>query len=54
MTKTKPLTVLRLWLRYRSNRNVLAQLSNRSLRDIGLSRVGIGCAPRLSARACAR
>jgi uncharacterized protein YjiS (DUF1127 family) len=49
MSKSKPLIALRFWLRYRSNRRVLSQLSDRTLRDIGLSRSGIGYAAKVSA-----
>lgn len=44
MLRSKPLTALRLWLRYRTNRKILSQLSDRTLRDIGLSRSSIGYA----------
>ena len=50
MLKSKPLIALRHWLRYRSNRNILSRLSDRTLRDIGLSRSGIGYAAKSSAR----
>jgi uncharacterized protein YjiS (DUF1127 family) len=42
MRKSKPLIALRLWMRYRSDRRVLSRLSDRALRDIGLSRSSIG------------
>jgi uncharacterized protein YjiS (DUF1127 family) len=36
-------------MRHRSNRRILSQLSDRSLRDIGLSRASIGYAARTDA-----
>jgi uncharacterized protein YjiS (DUF1127 family) len=42
--KFKPLRTLRLWLRHRHNRRILAQLDDRTLKDLGLSRSGIGYA----------
>ena len=49
MTKSRSLIALRIWMRYRSNRKILSQLSDRTLRDIGLSRSGIGYAARTDA-----
>jgi len=54
MSRSKSLNTLRLWLRYRSNRRVLSQLSDRMLRDIGLSRSGIGYAACAEAKALMR
>ena len=50
MLRSKPLIALRLWLRYRSNRKILSQLNERMLRDIGLSRSGIGYAAKHGTR----
>jgi uncharacterized protein YjiS (DUF1127 family) len=44
MRKFKPINVLRVWLRHRRNRRILAQLDDRTLKDLGLSRSGIGYA----------
>jgi uncharacterized protein YjiS (DUF1127 family) len=54
VNKSRSLIALRIWMRHRSNRRILSQLSDRSLRDIGLSRTSIGYAARTSAaRFCA-
>ena len=50
MPRSKPLIAFRFWLRYRTNRKLLSQLSNRTLRDIGLSRSGLGYAAKAAAR----
>jgi uncharacterized protein YjiS (DUF1127 family) len=42
MTKSRSLIALRIWLRHRSNRRILSQFSDRTLRDIGLSRASVG------------
>jgi uncharacterized protein YjiS (DUF1127 family) len=49
MRQSRSLIALRLWMRYRSDRRVLSRLSNRTLRDIGLSRAGIGYAAKTGA-----
>ena len=49
MLRSNPLIALRVWLRYRSNRKILSQLNDRMLRDIGLSRSGIGYAAKTGA-----
>ena len=49
MNKSRSLIALRIWMRYRSNRKVLSKLSDRTLRDIGLSRASIGHAAKTSA-----
>ena len=49
MTKSRSLIALRIWMRYRGNRRVLSQLSDRTLRDIGLSRASVGHAARTDA-----
>ena len=49
MTKSRSLIALRIWMRYRSNRRILSQFSDRTLRDIGLSRASIGYAARTDA-----
>ncbi|MEX2036602.1 MAG: DUF1127 domain-containing protein [Xanthobacteraceae bacterium] len=49
MNKSRSLIALRIWMRFRSNRRILSQLSDRTLRDIGLSRSGIGYAAKASA-----
>ena len=49
MNKSRSLIALRIWMRYRSNRRILSQFSDRTLRDIGLSRASIGYAAKASA-----
>ena len=49
MNKSRSLIALRIWMRYRTDRRILSQLSNRTLRDIGLSRASIGYAARTDA-----
>jgi uncharacterized protein YjiS (DUF1127 family) len=49
VNKSRSLIALRIWMRHRSNRRILSQLSDRSLRDIGLSRASIGYAARTDA-----
>lgn len=46
MNKSRSLIALRIWLRHRTDRRILSQLSDRTLRDIGLSRASIGYAAR--------
>jgi uncharacterized protein YjiS (DUF1127 family) len=46
MNKSRSLIALRIWMRHRSNRRILSQLSDRTLRDIGLSRASVGYAAR--------
>ena len=42
MFNLRPLSALRRWMRYRANLNVLQQLDDRTLRDIGLYRSELG------------
>jgi uncharacterized protein YjiS (DUF1127 family) len=49
MFNLKPLSAFRRWMRYRSNLQVLQQLDDRTLRDIGLYRSEIGVVARKNA-----
>jgi uncharacterized protein YjiS (DUF1127 family) len=49
VNKSRSLIALRIWMRYRTDRRILSQLSDRTLRDIGLSRASIGYAARTDA-----
>ena len=51
MRKSRAIHVLRIWLRHRHNREVLARLDNRLLRDIGISRSSIGRVSKHAVRA---
>ena len=53
MTKSRPIHVLRLWLRPSQDRKSLAQLSDRTLRQIGISRTSLAYAAKPAVRQAA-